>query len=124
MYVAGIWKQVMFNLEIETTGVPGQEKIFSCKIRSGSQLMNGPFIFYNPVCIRQRLFCSFHYMRHLKNGTHNNSGCYMHGAKTKQNLPPGEIGKNQRQRKDDGEIEYFGCNQFNQLNRRLVPLFP
>src|SRR5688572_12882555 len=65
MYVTDGWKQMVFNLEVQSTDKPGKNGVSRSKIHGGSHLVLSPVIFKISAS-RKREFRFFHHVCGLK----------------------------------------------------------
>jgi hypothetical protein len=107
MNVADIWKQVMFDLEIQTSNVPGKPFAVVPKIGRGQQLMYGPVIFKRSAFIRQRKLRALDNMSRLKYNGKDKSSDVMHRDQSDEDLPPKQGCQNQGYDESIADVDYL-----------------
>src|ERR1700754_3122892 len=84
MDMADPGKEMVFDLEIKASDIPGDDLIAGGEIRSGLYLMDRPFFFQLYCRIRFDVFetCGLHNMRQLKHDGQDKAKDEMHAGKT------------------------------------------
>jgi hypothetical protein len=87
MHAADFRKQMVFNLVVEATHVPGQQSVRGGEIGGGFHLVNQPFVFDSAVVVSGNEFGFVNYVSHLEHNAQDPSGDQVHDQVSGHDLP-------------------------------------
>src|SRR5687767_3307206 len=110
MNMANIRKQMVLNLKVQSSDVPGKQRAVIGKISGRVKLMNSPAVIHFSIFIRHREFGAVNDVSWLKNDRQDKTGDVVHSHKPNEPLPPRDRHYHHWDHKYIPNVNNFCCN--------------
>jgi len=116
-------EQVVLNLKVQASDIPGKEPAVIGKIRGSMQLVYSPTVIHFSLRIREGIRRAINHVRRLKNNSEDESGYIMHDQEADEDLPPGHAENEGRDHENVRHIDGFRKDKHRPLSYNIGLLF-